>query len=99
MPIDCKTGKKIDHNKVFSCKECTYGMVIPRPERTFEKSLSISETPILSLKGSVRKPYFLVTTNPFQTSSQENPSFKRMIKGHNIFISLQHFEALVKDNN
>ena len=32
MPIDCKTGKKIDHNKVFSCKECTYGMVIPRPE-------------------------------------------------------------------
>ncbi len=32
MPIDCKTGKKIDHNRVFSCKECTYGMVIPRPE-------------------------------------------------------------------
>ena len=32
MPIDCKTGKKIDYNKVFSCKECTYGMVIPRPE-------------------------------------------------------------------
>lgn len=31
MPIDCKTGKKIDHNKVFSCTECTYGMVIPRP--------------------------------------------------------------------
>lgn len=31
MPIDCKTGKKIDHNKVFYCKECTYGMVVPRP--------------------------------------------------------------------
>ena len=38
-------------------------------KRTFEKSLSISETPILSLKGSTRKPYSLVTTNPFQTSS------------------------------